>query len=509
MNMENYYNSKNISEDKKESLVLEKGKDNQEAENLETKETARQKIVRKAAFVHADTVDNSEFNNFIDESEDLFSKEEISFDRIEEIVNNPETFAKPLLEKEVYSYPDDIVVTGETLYFADGDYTNVYDLVLPSDDIDFGIVGSNNPQYQYKIMKQHLDTLAMINGPFFCLHDDKEMPPDVTLGAHMQDGKIFGLPSADRPLLYVKEGGEIEVEEMSARGEIRIGDQIVDWVGGERFAHGFEENTDGEETVLYNGACCTIEYDDPDTKGSRRSLNKERNLTPQSANKVDIVIGVDGNGEARVIAKNEGGNTDFFSGYYILHMHKNKAQTIKVGNYVQPLTIGNLDLGKITAMCTTGPMTEHFLENDDHPINHDLSLGNIPPFAPNARYARAVIYKDAMNQTHFLVFDGVPRSEHMPGATPREVAEFIPKDAKWSVFMDGGQSSRVTVRAGEENKTAAFGNRQYVRLPKKKLTTSQTNIKNMDSVAKADNRHLWSGSGRPVPMVITANLKKS
>ena len=136
----------------------------------------------------------------------------------------------------------------------------------------------------------------------------------------------------------------------------------------------------------------------------------------------------------------------------------------------------------------------HFLEHEDHPFNHDQSLG-ISVFG-RARYARSVAYEDKDGRLHFTVFDGVPRSSHMKGVSPHEIARIIPTDARWAAFLDGGQSSRITYEhiEGGEADIRSLGNKAYLRLH----TQDETSL----GIMQPNQRYIGPGIGRPVPSYI-------
>ena len=351
--------------------------------------------------------------------------------------------------------------------------------------------------------------IACINGTFFFLEDGKldKVPSEVIYNLNIRDGKTVGLPSIKRPSLFVTKDGKIHARELEANGTVLIGGREIFWTGGEPIAHNRLDKT--EETmisgaVLYNSACCSIEYEDPKDKKSLRKLRQDLNATPKKGGVTDVVVSADKTDKLYVTSINQGGGTDFFKGNFILQIQSSELKDVKIGDEVDPKTLGNLNINEIKSAVTTGPAVDYFRDNDDHEINHDLSLGSFPPFDANARYARSVMYEDSASNIHMVVFDAVPRSEHMKGVTPKEVAEHIPKDTKWAVFLDGGQSSRITFESSQPNEkdveVEARGNKQYVRLHKRDKK-SQT--------AEGEGQFLWTTRGRPLSSLIALYRHKS
>ena len=221
------------------------------------------------------------------------------------------------------------------------------------------------------------------------------------------------------------------------------------------------------------------------------------NLTPQRQGFIDMVVAPDQEGVLRVSNMRPAGGTDFFEGSFTLQVPRDiVVDGVTVGTEVQPLTLDGLNLTEIQSAMTVGPMVHHFLNNDDHLVNYDSSLGTFPPFDPSARYARSAMYEGQDGRVHMVVFDAAPYSDFMKGVTPREAARIIPQDARWAVFVDGGQSSRLTFRRSLGGEIDSRGNRQYVRLHKL-YKTSRT---------PTPGNYLWSGRGREVPSTIEVYL---
>lgn len=446
--------------------------------------------------------------------------EEVPYEMIDEKLRNPETFAHRIKNNgELAELEENILLNSKTIELGDKNFTNFHDLSFRSDDpaLEVRVITLQSPRYPHHILRneKYKDIIACINGAFFFLHDgdNGRDPKEIAYNLNIRDGQIIGLPATDRPALFETRDGKIHGREMIARGTIMIGDQQIEWVGGEPFIHKkngqplrvYDHNK--AETVLFNAACCTIAYEDPNDKKSLRKVKYELNTTPHRANATDIGVSPDKNGVLRVNLIKPGGNTDFFSAYFILQIPNEKAAHIAIGDKVEPKTLDGIALGEVESASTVGPLVNHFLNHEDHDVNYDSSLGTFPPFAANARYARSVMYEDAKGLIHMAVFDGVPNSKHMLGVTPQEAAQHIPQDTRWAVFLDGGQSSRLTFRYNKNtlknpnlgNEIDSRGNDQYVRLHKQDKT---------GHMALAGQRYLWSNHGRPLPVNIVLERKK-
>jgi len=424
-------------------------------------------------------------------------RDAIPYAEIDERLRDPETFVHRI-EKSEEIIADGVVLTSKTMELGEGHFTNVYDISFSQDDSSSHaqIATRKTPVYSHRLFAAEEELLAAINGPFFCLHDGDQhrMPDEIIYNANIRDGgKIFGLPSADRPMLYTDKDGKINARECIARGVIEISNQEIHWEGGEKYAHSEKlrnslETDTGNKVILFNSACCTIEYEDKNDKKSLRKLNEKLNKTQKNPYKTDIVVSTQADGTAHITKIQHGGGTDFFEGNYILHMPKTLAENFNLGDLINPKSIDDLELSTIDSAVTTGPPVQHFLTHDDHNINHDPSLWTFPPFALDARYARSVIYEDKEGAVHMTVFDAVPRSEKMRGVTPKEAAQFIGENNQWAVFLDGGQSSRITYKNTGGN-VEACGNTQYLRLNTLDKTSQD---------ASGKERFMWTNHGRPI-----------
>ena len=452
-----------------------------------------------------------QINSEMARGQGLVEGEEVSYADIRDAIRNPENFAKRIESSDV-EISDGVSLSSRSVELGEGAFTNVYDLSFDNTDpaLNARIITRQHPLYAHRLFVNELSNLsstdrpvACINGAFFFLQDEqlKKTPKEIIYNLNIRDGKVLGLPAVDRPALIVNKEGHINASELEASGIIMIGEKEVGWIGGEKIAHKKQNQEKGVSTkyntVLFNSACCTIEYENPEDKTSLRKLRQDLNQTPKGDEVIDIVVSADEQGNLSVSSINPGGGTDFFDGNFILQMKKVESEGIQVGDEVNPKTIGRLNLNEVKSAMTTGPSVGHFLGHSDHEINCDPSLGSFPPFAANMRYARSVMYEDKKGYIHMVVFDAVPRSKDMKGVTPYETAKNIPEDVKWSVFLDGGQSSRVTFETIDSEtgnpKIDARGNKQYVRLHKRDKK-SQT--------VGADDQFLWTTRGRPLSSIV-------
>ncbi len=431
-----------------------------------------------------------------------------SYEEAKEAIRNPDYFAFRI-EPSVEEIQEGVFLSSKTIELGGGNFCNVYDLYFKNEgdgSLVPKILTRQQPLYAHRLFvnserKNFPDgmPLASINGPFFFLQDEilEKVPEEIVYNLNIVDGNVKGLPAVDRMALVAFKSGALEAMELKSTGIIMINNQDFSWVGGEPIAHSKVEILDEQNTktdaVLFNSACCTIQYENPEDKTSLRKLRKDLNKTPIDSNKTDLVI-KNVNGVLRVSDIKVGGGSDFFDGNFILQVPSIKATTIAIGDIVSPESVGGIKISEIESAITTGPDVNYFRDNTDHQINHDPSLGTFPPFDPNARYARSIMYKDPDDFVHMVVFDAVPRSKTMKGVTPKEAAEHLPVEVKWSVFLDGGQSSRITFVNADE--IDSKGNQQYVRLHER-YKTGQNSMN-----GEGDHQFLWTRKGRPLSSMV-------
>lgn len=449
-------------------------------------------------------------NTYMAEQHLIDQEERVSYEKAKEEINNPNNFAKKI-NTETYEISPGFSLSCKTIELGDGYFTNMYDITFDNQDplIKTKILTRQVPIYPHRIFRENPKKetkerpIVAINGAFFFLQDEQleKNPTEIMYNLNIRDGEVLGLPSVERGALFTNKDGKIVALNIKPKGTIKIGNERLDWIGGEQIAHKhIMENIPDKEAVLFNSACCTIQYENPKDKTSLRKLRKDLNKTPEGASITDIVVKKNKDKKLVVTNINQGGGTDFFEGNFILQIknaeHNN---AIKIGDEVTPETIDGVDLSNIDSAMTVGPMVKDFLKKTDHQINHDPSLGTFPPFDPNTRYARSIICEDEEGKIHMIVFDAVPRSQFMKGVTPKEAAEHIPEKTKWATFLDGGQSSRLTFVNPKNNTiTDARGNMQYIRLHEKYKTGQG---------AVTEDQFLWSKRGRPLTSMVVAYKK--
>lgn len=367
---------------------------------------------------------------------------------------------------------------------GDDAFTNFYDLssTAESKSVAPEIITSNHNLSLKRLLINDENTIGALNAGFFHLVDEGTYTPvDPTYNLCIREGSIVGLPASDRPAVF-SSGNSFKAKDVQARGTVGIGSSEYEWVGARA---GHVDDMQGNQIVLYNSACCTVRHIQSEKTGTKRVLDEQLNFTPQEIDVFDVVVLADDDGTLRIKEVVVGGHTNLFAGNFILQVRGGDAGRFQASSLVRPLTLDGIDLASIGSAVSVGPSVHHFLDKHDHEINHDLSLGERPPFEQR-RMARSVIYKDTGGGIHIRMFDGAPRTQHFQGITPQETALLLPKETvQWAYHLDPGQSSRLAVKE-QDGKVATFGNQHYVRWPKKQ-----------------ERPFLWSPSnGRRVPSAI-------
>lgn len=362
-------------------------------------------------------------------------------------------------KKEIF--PRTIFEKG-VLCLKDGQSVNFFDVSFPVDSssLEIDIDSREIPLPVRRLLINDSESISVINGGFFFLADKfYREPASSHYNLCVRGSAVIGLPVVDRPALITC-NGELTVKECVARGTIKIGEDIYSWRDNRSALAGSENGT------LYNSASCTIEHRKDETGVTFREVVQEKNFTPKNEDVVDVVFGLDDE-TLRVMSIHEGGGTDFFAGSAILQLNT-KSCNIKIGDVVSPELLDGVDLKKIQSAITIGPNALHFLDNDDHEINHDLSLGSHAPFS-NTRKAHSVLFLDNLVMVHFRVFDGVPKSKSHTGITPYEVAlEMKHLQVLWAYHLDGGQSSQIGIKSKDAT-PEIYGSLHYLRYPKTTL----------------------------------------
>lgn len=363
-----------------------------------------------------------------------------------------------------------------TVELSGNAFTNFYDLGCAPDTLSpttSKIESANTPFYLKRLLVNQPNAIAAVNAGFFYLADESAVKPaNTTYNLCIRNNLIVGLPAVDRPVLYVSDENTLEARELKARGVVAIGKAQYEWSGSRTRNEG--------DITLYNSACCTIEHVSSENTVTKRVLNESLNYTPEDIDAFDVVVVLCGDGLLRVAHIEEGGHTNIFSGNFIFHMRGKDREHIHLGDIVTPECIDDLVVSSLKSATTIGPNVHHFLDQTDHEINHDPSLGSKPPFA-DRRMARTIVYKDMQDKIHVRVFDGAPHTANFKGISPQETSSVLPQETvQWAYHLDPGQSSKLVLRDNDLIKT--YGNNHYLRWPK-----------------RPDRPFLWSPSnGRPV-----------
>ncbi len=393
-------------------------------------------------------------------------------------------------------------LSGKTIELGEGHFTNMYDIrVAPECTARAEVRSQGHPLLMKRYFAKDQKTIAGINGAFLYLADDiegigKQGPKDPNLNWCMRGETLVGLPASDRPAVFIKDG-KVCGKEIVARGKIKIGESEIEWTGGADVMHApkqeWERVYKPQTPTLFNSACCRIAYEDPLDKKSLRCLDMETYYTPKHPDVAAITVSLTDSGKHQITSITQGGGAGLFDGHFILQVPTKMAEAYSVGQTVTPLELDGMSLQGITSALTVGPAVHHFLTEKDHPVNHDASLGTLPPFGEGLRYARSAIYEDVEGGIHLTIFDGAPRSDFFKGVSPKEVAERIPQSStKWAFFLDGGQSVRLAVKDAS-GQIHSMGNKQYVRL------TEPAERALLSGSLPPDTSFLWSSEGRPVP----------
>lgn len=348
------------------------------------------------------------------------------FDHTTPLINQQEYFAFPIPER-VIELSSGIMFCQKTVSLPDGAFTRSYEIVTPLDNFQARPTIFTRGGHLSPLRKTLIDpkTLAAINAGFFYLTDELQPKPiEYSLNLVIRDGLTTSLPVRNDSIL-IESCGKLEPKEVKAQGIIRIGDNSeIFWKGSNTIS----DTIDPEEGVLYSNGSCSIQHNKSPETGSVRVLEQEKSRTLINPEVIDLMIR-EIDGKMVITDMNPGGNSDYLGYNYVVQLNARTIadKAIRTGDTVQPLTLDDINLANIRNGISIGPSVYHFMHCDDHPINHDQSLGSKPPFTER-RMARSVIYLDKDHLLHLRVFDGSPKTQEMQGLTPLEVASLIPKD---------------------------------------------------------------------------------
>ncbi len=323
--------------------------------------------------------------------------------------------------------------------FADGNFTNVYDLFWNPAQIGIAanVHSSNRPYSLYTRFKRDSSMIAAINGSFFFLTDVAETQPhDLPYDFCVRDGKVIGLPSSDEPIVYIQET-KLHTIQVKARGVLRIAGKNVMWVGAK--SSGRKQLS---QARLFNSKCATIlKVREKKTNVQIGILDTTTITTPTGENIVDVVVAKRKTGlyVKQVVT---GGGSHFHGGVFILQMQGN-VQGFAKGDKVEALELDGLDLATISSGVTLGKkVTDRFFLEAEREANRD---------------ARSILAQDKQGYLHFIIYDGSKYVPGFRGVSAKDITPFFGKrNFVWAYFLDGGGSSRLLVR--EHRKIGIYAN---------------------------------------------------
>lgn len=312
-------------------------------------------------------------------------------------------------------------------------FTNIFDLFWDQSEqsIEPYIYSSNTPSYLYDQVETDANVLAAANGSFYFLSEIADRRPiDLPYNFCIRDTVIYGLPSSDDPLVFIK-NGILDARDVTASGSMKIGSVLLSWVGVNSSV------PQKHDAVLYNSKCCdVIKYRDPKTNIQLGMLNNENIYTPTRKDVVDLIITHDEKKRLHVSKIKEGGGSHYFDGLFILQIPKHIC-TSKIGDLINSIIIDGLDISEISSGISLGKSV------------HDPFF--LDPVRVNRRDARSLIAKDVDGKIHFLIFDGSKYVPGFSGVSAKDVSSYFSFDRfEWAYFLDGGGSSRLVSREGSE-----------------------------------------------------------
>lgn|GEM_PF-3056144 len=325
--------------------------------------------------------------------------------------------------------------------FKDGNFTNIYDFswdpksttILPE------IHSSNTPYSLFDQVTNDPSIVGAINGSFFFLADVTDtIPHELAYDFCIRDGNIFGLPTSDRPIMYIR-NNKMYVAQPKAKGIITIGNQTITWVG----AKSGIRNKNRYDAWLYNSKSSTIIMQrDKETNVQIGIVDTENITTPVSKTVYDISICSDETGTLRITNVQKGGGTHFYNGIMVFQFKGIKPK-FHLGQKVTPLSLDSIALKTISSGLTIGKrVTSPFFSEPERIMNRD---------------ARSIIAKDNTGNIHFMVFDGSKYIPGFRGVSQQDIVSFFSPDKyAWAYFLDGGGSSRIIVK--EEAKLHVLAN---------------------------------------------------
>lgn len=367
------------------------------------------------------------------------------------------------IPKKVRGIVNSITFAQESIELDSQSYTNSFDLSYDAkDSLTTPAIESREKPFALYELFNNPNIIGAINAGFFCLVDEScQYPLEASYDLCIRDNHIYGLPFADRPAL-LKKDNKLSVKEILSKGIISIDNKDFTWKGMESY---YKEETD---FILYNSSCCTVKHKVSPNTGTIRVLEEYSIYTSYNPNIIDVLVCNDGNNILRIKSIHKGGSSNLFDGNFVLRFFEDKKFNFKPGMIVMPKTVDGLGLSSIQSGITIGPNVYHFLDHDDHDINHDTCHGSKKPTYSDRRSAVSVIYEDLNGRVHLQIFDGVPSIKQFSGITAREVTQILPRNkTKWAYLLDPGQSSKILIKEKTRD-LIAFGNTHYVSLARNK-----------------------------------------
>lgn len=325
-------------------------------------------------------------------------------------------------------------------HFSVENFTNIYDIYWDPKQTDIvPLVRSSNKLYHLSThTKNDPSIIATINGGFFFYaHMPEQTPAQLPYNLCIRDGKIFGLPCWDHPVVYIRDG-QLEAHEIIAAGAMTVGSTTLKWVGGKS-----EHVTDKKyDCVLYNSKYTHLAKVRDENNIQLSLLDPKTVYTPKKADVTDIIFDLDENGGLYVKNIQKGGGSNFYDSVFILQTKR--ATSIKIGDRTRNIAINGLPpLNQISSAITIGRSIHSPYFSDKIRVHR--------------RDCRSILAKDVKGRIHIMVFDGSKYSPGFHGVTAQEIHHYFAKDKfEWAYFLDGGGSSRSIVR--DKNKLTYFAN---------------------------------------------------
>lgn len=362
---------------------------------------------------------------------------------------------RPVIAREE-SLGDGLRLKAFTKELGGNTFANVYDVSFRPDQTQPNIALHNRLTGVYDHVTSRPEIRSAISGGFFFLADEASASPrQLSLNLALADGRMQGLPVVDREALLMNDG-RITAQHVRSLGTLTINAAELSWSGS---------LTDYDTDVkVYGTGNSRIVHEQREATGSVRVLDESSRYTPpiEASDQIDVGFVMHDSGDFMAATTSAQGSVDIFSHDVVLRMHERHVAGETLSMQVCTLDDRALD-GGLRGGITVGPM----LDTDDfaaHPINHDSSLGSVPPLADRSM-ARAAVYETDDDRVHLRLYDGRPGSEVFVGVTPQQAAQSILAEQaiKWGCFLDSGQTAKLITRT--DDGLQSHGNTHYLRWP--------------------------------------------